>query len=143
LLESEYYFVACLDFSQAKKIHVTRHNQLGKGLNQNQEAAMSEDNTEMAPKEKKIGIEFPSVLRGGVYSNKMLISHTREEFVMDFMMVAPPAGAVTARVIMSPGHLKRVISALRDNLGKYEKKFGPIEAAAEPPESKGKLGFVK
>ena len=104
---------------------------------------MSEQNIEKESKGKKIGIEFPSSLKGGVYSNSMVVSHTREEFIMDFMMVAPPTGAVIARIIMSPGHLKRVISALRDNLSKYEKKFGSIEAAAEPPAPKGKMGFIK
>ena len=99
---------------------------------------MSEQGREKEPIEKKLGVEFPSSLKGGVYSNSMSIGHTREEFIMDFMMIAPPAGAVTARIIMSPGHLKRVISALQNNLGKYEKKFGPIEVAAEPPASKGK-----
>ena len=38
-----------------------------------------------------------------------------------------------ARVIISPGHLKRMIRALQDNLAKYEAKFGPI-IEASPPE---------
>lgn len=54
------------------------------------------------------------------------LGHTREEFVMDFMMIAPPAGAVTARVIISPRHMKRVISTLQGNLKKYEDKFGKV-----------------
>jgi len=88
---------------------------------------------------KEIKVEFPSNLRGGVYCNNMVVAHTREEFIMDFMMLAPPAGAVTARVIMSPGHMKRTIAALQENLKKYEEKFGKIQEAAEPP--KGKIGF--
>jgi hypothetical protein len=53
-------------------------------------------------------------------------------------MVAPPAGAVTARVIVSPGHMKRILEALRDNITKYEKNFGTIQVAEEP---KAKIGF--
>jgi hypothetical protein len=53
-------------------------------------------------------------------------------------MVAPPAGTVTARVIVSPGHMKRVLEALRDNIAKYEKSFGTIQIAEEPA---GKIGF--
>ena len=90
-------------------------------------------------KPKEIPINFPEHLRGGVYCNNMIVTHTKEEFIMDFMMVAPPSGAVTARVVISPGHMKRVISALQDNIKRYEDKFGKITAAEEP--EKGRLGF--
>jgi hypothetical protein len=88
---------------------------------------------------KEIQLDFPSNLRGGVYCNNMVVAHTREEFIMDFMMIAPPVGAVTARVIMSPGHMKRTIAALQENLGKYEKNFGKVQEAPEP--AKGRIGF--
>ena len=88
------------------------------------------------PKEIKIG--FPQELQGGVYANNMVVSHTKEEFILDFIMVAPPAGTVTARVIVSPGHMKRILEALRDNISKYENSFGTIQIAEEP---KGKIGF--
>jgi hypothetical protein len=87
---------------------------------------------------KEIKVNFPPELQGGVYSNNMFVTHTKEEFVLDFLMVVPPAGAVTARVIVSPGHMKRILEALRDNISKYEKKFGPIQVAEEP---KAKIGF--
>ncbi len=83
-----------------------------------------------------IKVNFPPDLQGGVYSNNMVVSHTKEEFVLDFLMVAPPAGAVTARVIVSPGHMKRILAALQDNISKYEKSFGTIQIAEEP---KGKI----
>ncbi len=83
-----------------------------------------------------IKVNFPPELQGGVYSNNMVVSHTKEEFVLDFIMVAPPAGAVTARVIVSPGHMKRILAALQDNIAKYEKNFGTIQVAEEP---KGKI----
>jgi hypothetical protein len=47
-------------------------------------------------------------------------------------MVAPPAGAVTARVIVSPGHMKRILKALQDNIMKYENTYGTIQIAEEP-----------
>jgi len=55
---------------------------------------------------------------------------------LDFLMVAPPAGTVTARVIVSPGHMKRILRALEDNILKYEMAFGTIQVAEEP---KGKI----
>ena len=79
-------------------------------------------------------------MKGGVYSNLMQVQHTREEFILDFIMVSPPAGTITARVIMSPGHIKRTIAALQENVKRYEEKFGPIKQAEEP-HGKGALGF--
>lgn len=89
--------------------------------------------------QRQIQIAFPDNLKGGVYCNNMVVNHTKEEFIMDFMMVAPPAGAVTARVIMSPGHMKRMVTALQTNLKKYEDNIAKIEAAPEP--GKGAIGF--
>ena len=91
------------------------------------------------PVKKELKVTFPESMRGGAYANNMFISHTREEFILDFMMITPPAGSVTARVITSPGHMKRIVSALADNLKKYESKFGKITQAAEP--DKPSLGF--
>ena len=68
----------------------------------------------------------------GRYANLVRITHTREEFILDFINMVPPQGAVTARVITSPGHLKRLIRALAGNLKLYEKSFGTIEEAPEP-----------
>ena len=89
-------------------------------------------------KSVEIQVTFPDHLKGGVYSNNMAVTHTREEFVLDFLMVAPPAGSVTARIVLSPGHAKRVVAALKENLHKYEEVFGAIQAAEEP---KGKIGI--
>ena len=88
--------------------------------------------------QQEVKISFPENLRGGAYSNAMRISHTKEEFVLDFIMLSPPFGTVTARVITSPSHLKRMISVLQENLGKYESNFGKVAEAPEPPRS---LGF--
>jgi len=85
---------------------------------------------------KEIKVNFPPELQGGVYSNNMVLTHSRDEFILDFLMFAPPAGAVTARVIVSPGHMKRILRALEDNISKYEKTFGTIQVAEEP---KGKI----
>ena len=80
-----------------------------------------------------IQVKLTDDVLGGVYSNSMQVSHTREEFVLDFMSIFPPAGKVNARVIISPGHMKRIILALQENLRKYEAQFGAIMEAPEPP----------
>jgi len=91
------------------------------------------------PAKKELKVVFPENLRGGVYANNMIVAHSKEEFVLDFMMVMPPAASVTARVVISPGHMKRMVSALRVNLEKYESKFGKLTEAAEP--AKPTIGF--
>jgi hypothetical protein len=84
----------------------------------------------MAKQEMKV--HFPNELKGGSYANNMVVQHTREEFILDFILAAPPEGAVTARVIVSPGHMKRVAEAIRENISKYEQSFGAIKIAEEP-----------
>jgi hypothetical protein len=91
------------------------------------------------PAQQEVKVAFPENLRGGVYSNNMVITHTKEEFILDFMMITPPVGSVTARVILSPGHTKRMLSALKANIAKYESKFGKVTEASEPP--KPQIGF--
>jgi hypothetical protein len=68
----------------------------------------------------------------GRYSNLLRITHTREEFILDFINLVPPQGMVCARIITSPGHMKRIVRALAANLTRYEESFGVIEEAQEP-----------
>lgn len=68
----------------------------------------------------------------GRYANLVRVSHTREEFILDFINYVPPQGAVTARVVMSPGHVKRLVRALTENIQRYENSFGNVPEASEP-----------
>lgn len=83
-------------------------------------------------KPQELGIKITDETLRGVYANNMVVAHTKEEFFVDFINVIPPQGIVTARVIISPGHMKRIIKALSENVGKYEAKFGEITEAPEP-----------
>jgi hypothetical protein len=80
----------------------------------------------MADKPKQIKINIPPHIQAGVYANNMLVTHTKEEFIMDFSFILPPTGSVVARVMTSPGHMKRIITALQENVKKYESRFGTI-----------------
>lgn len=68
----------------------------------------------------------------GRYSNLLRITHTREEFILDFINLVPPQGVVTARVLASPSHVKRIVRALSANLEHYEKTYGAIQEAPAP-----------
>ena len=68
----------------------------------------------------------------GRYSNLLRITHTREEFILDFINLVPPQGVVCARIVTSPGHMKRIVRALAANLERYEESHGPIAEAQDP-----------
>lgn len=74
----------------------------------------------------------------GEYANVMQVLHTKEEFVLDFLNVFPPTGTLNAWVIVSPGHFKRMLAAMAENLAKYESQFGSV-APSEAPTNK--IGF--
>ncbi len=76
----------------------------------------------------------------GAYANMAMINHTKEEFVIDFVNVLPPQGQLVSRVFMSPGHAKRLMGAIKENIKKYEDNFGKIEEA-DPV--KKEIGFTK
>lgn len=84
--------------------------------------------------EQNIPIEIDNVLAGGVYSNVAVVSHSENEFILDFIFAHPPKGKVNARVITNPAHAKRFLLALQNNIEMFEQKFGPIKAAPEPPQ---------
>jgi hypothetical protein len=86
--------------------------------------------------EREIQIKIPDEVLRGAYANQMVVRHSREEFVLDFINVCPPEGVVNARVVVSPGHLKRMIAALSENLSRYEQRFGVVAASEAPPDPK-------
>jgi hypothetical protein len=97
------------------------------------------DNQPQQPQQKQVQIKAQDEQLKGVYSNLMQITHTQEEFVLDFFFAVPPQGSLASRVVLSPGHLKRMAAALQDNIEKYEGKFGKIQQAQAPDSP---LGFA-
>ncbi|MCL5291310.1 MAG: DUF3467 domain-containing protein [Actinobacteria bacterium] len=81
--------------------------------------------------QQEIKVKVPDDMLRGVYANQMMVTHTKEEFLMDFINFFPPEGVVTARVIVSPGHLRRIVTALQENIAKYETNYGPIEESTD------------
>jgi hypothetical protein len=77
----------------------------------------------------------------GVYSNLMVISHRREEFVLDFLFVQPQRGRqgssvanLRSRIVTTPEHMKRILRAVDENIRRYEAKYGTIEEATDLPQ---------
>ncbi len=82
---------------------------------------------------QQIPVQAEERVIGGFYSNTAKIAHTKEEFVMDFFLVFPPAAKLGARVVVAPSHAKRLVRALNENIAKYEQNFGPISEVPDPP----------
>jgi hypothetical protein len=80
-------------------------------------------------KKNELKIELSPEVANGHYSNLTVISHSANEFYLDFISVAPnmPQAKVQSRIIMTPENAKNLLFALRDNLTKYENTFGEIE----------------
>ncbi|MBN1585545.1 DUF3467 domain-containing protein [Candidatus Uhrbacteria bacterium] len=68
----------------------------------------------------------------GVYANLVQINRTKEEFVLDFINLFPPMATLNSRVIMSPGHIKRLAGVLVNLVKQHEDEHGAIEAAKQP-----------
>lgn len=93
---------------------------------------------------QNISVKIPEEILKGAFANNMFVSHTKEEFILDFINVSffppPGQGIETAKVITTPGHVKRMVAALNDNLSRYESQFGKIEEAAAPA-GNSEIGF--
>jgi len=90
---------------------------------------------------QQINVKIDDATLKGVYANAMGVTHSKEEFVLDFLNIYPwqKSGIVTSRVVTSPGHMKRIYRALEENVKKYEQQFGKIEEAKGP--GLGEMGF--
>jgi len=80
----------------------------------------------------QIQVELDEAIAQGSYVNLALITHTETEFLFDFLFVQPqqPKAKVRARIISSPTHAKRFLMALRENITRYEIRFGEIKAGS-------------
>ena len=89
-----------------------------------------------APKtpEIQLQIQLDDDVANGQYINMALVNHTETEFTIDFIYVQPQQqkAKVRARIITNPKHMKRLLMAMQDNLGKFEAKFGAIELIETP-----------
>lgn len=74
-------------------------------------------------------IKIADNIPGAEYANAMQVNHNKDEFQMMFLSIMAPSGRVVGKIITSPGHYKRILAAMNDNLKKYEEKFGEIKEA--------------
>ena len=85
-------------------------------------------------KDQKIDLSISEDVAQGVYSNLAILSHSDNEFFVDFASLSPgiPKAIVRSRIIMNPLNAKRLLRARQDNVSKYEEQFGEIEERQAP-----------
>jgi hypothetical protein len=100
---------------------------------------MSQNNP---PQGQQINIELGEKEAEGIYSNLAIITHSPAEFVIDFTRVVPgvPKARVLSRIITTPQHAKMLLKALKENIEKFESKFGNINI--EMPPNQQHFGFT-
>ncbi|UCF09599.1 MAG: DUF3467 domain-containing protein [Candidatus Bipolaricaulota bacterium] len=83
--------------------------------------------------ERQMQVAADNEARRGTYANLALISHRKEEFIVDFLFVDPQTqtaksdqALLVSRVILNPGHMKRLYQAIGENIQRYEKNYGQI-----------------
>ncbi|MCS6983926.1 MAG: DUF3467 domain-containing protein [Leptospiraceae bacterium] len=83
----------------------------------------------------KIEVQLDPEILKGVYANVTNIGHSKEEFILDYLIIQQhpaPFGKLVARIIISPGHAKRLLYALQENIRKYEEQHGTIDSGLPP-----------
>ena len=83
----------------------------------------------------QLQIELKEDVAQGTYVNLAIITHSSSEFILDFVrvMTGIPKAGVKSRIVLAPEHAKRLLRALEENIGKYERSFGAIRMVDEQP----------
>ena len=86
-------------------------------------------------KQHQIKIELDDQIGQGEYVNFAIVTHSPAEFIIDFISILPGVtkSKVKSRIVMPPMHAKTFMQALKDNIDKYEKKFGEIKLISNAP----------
>lgn len=77
----------------------------------------------------ELDVELSDETAQGIYSNLTIISHSTSEFVLDFVRLMPgqTKAQVKSRIIVTPENAKRLLTALQDNVARYEQMVGRID----------------
>ncbi len=77
----------------------------------------------------------PEKVAKGVFATGVIVVDGPYEFILDFVMGLVQPRQVVARVIMSPVVVEQFVNAIRDNVGKFESRFGAIPAMPKPEQN--------
>ncbi|KVV14234.1 DUF3467 domain-containing protein [Flavobacterium sp. TMP13] len=83
--------------------------------------------------QEQINIELDETIAEGIYSNLAIINHSSSEFVLDFVSIMPgiPKAKVKSRIVLTPQHAKRLLTAIGENIHRFELAHGEIKEAEQ------------
>ena len=91
-------------------------------------------------KQTQISISIDREIEGGLYVNQAIIGHSQKEFIIDLGLLVPPGNKikVQSRIITNPIDAKILYLLLKENIEKFEQRFGVIQvrktsSQKEPP----------
>ena len=104
-----------------------------------------EENKNNQQQQNQLQMGISPEVAEGTYSNLALITHSSSDFILDFACALPgmPAPQIKSRVIMAPGHAKRLLQALQSNIYNYEQSFGKIKLSDEQERTIAPFGTPK
>ncbi|MDQ7006783.1 MAG: DUF3467 domain-containing protein [Acidobacteriota bacterium] len=84
------------------------------------------------PTARSVNISISEQAHKGVYANKVIVAHSADEFILDFVADFPPGPQIVSRVITAPAHARALLATLRENLERFERQHGPIRRRSGP-----------
>ncbi len=83
---------------------------------------------------RRLNLEIPADLPA-TYANFAIITHSPWEVFLDFAQILPniPKARVRARIVLTPTNAKMLLTALQENISRYESQHGEIKLPARPP----------
>jgi hypothetical protein len=79
-----------------------------------------------------IGALVPAHVAKGVFTTGAVVLQGQHEFILDFLLRMQQPQQVVARVVMPPVVVSQLIMALKENLQRYEERFGPVHMPVNP-----------
>lgn len=77
-----------------------------------------------------IGALVPAHVAKGVFTTGAVVLQGQHEFIVDFLLRMQQPQQVVARVVMPPVVVNQFILALKENIQRYEDRFGPVQMPA-------------
>jgi len=80
-----------------------------------------------------LSARVPDKVASGIFSTGVIVLDSPNEFILDFIQGLTRPLRVAARIVLTPMVMDQFVTALRDNLQKYEQSFGPPPTLPKPP----------
>jgi len=83
------------------------------------------------PQARRLNLEIPADL-AATYANFAIITHSPWEVFIDLAQILPnlPKARVNTRLVLTPTNAKMLLTALQDNINRYEAQHGEIKLPA-------------